>query len=520
MPDNAADLYRQLTRTHPVYDKMKPEWERYRDVTEAIIDVDKYLHRTTHEDESLFDFRKLISEFVPECPLAIRSIETAVATQKPKRFIPDPDKKYLASFIDNADLNGNHIDNVNLDILRTLLTYGTTRIVISNFRPQNIQTRFDEQQQGVQPYLVDYSPLDVINWETDRLGNPEWVVIQEIYTKQQDPLSDRTERIAIIVLTKTTWTRYEFERGQDGKAITLLDIEEGAHDLGIVPIIVEPLRGRGKKKFQGDSFIKVSSRLDIRKFRYESDWNYDLYIHAHPLLVMKAAEELAVIGVGANAVLKLDPTQNEDAKYLETPTSAFEALQSAITEIRHGIYRQAGTDPLGILEPNSRTFQATGVARAWSFTTTENRVLAAVGEIMERIEQQQFDFALRYLTGKTPSNGEILFKGQISYPARYDPASIAMLLDECERLPMIINSPGFIRWKHKMYMQRTAEDIPQQELMRWEEEVDKGEIIGAPAGTLSKPNPPPPFGANPAVKILDENQDYEKAQETRNRAKE
>lgn len=513
-------LFTTLTQTHPVYDHMKPEWDRYTDVTESIIDSDKYLHRTVHEDINLFDFRKSISEFIPECPLAIRSIENAIGSQRPRRNIPSNLKNRVAPFVDNADLNGNSLDSVNIDILRGLLTYGTTRILITSYVPEDVRTRYDEQVYGVQPYIVDYSPLDVINWESDLLGNLLWVVIRENYTKQASPKEKRKEYTKIIIYTTEEWEVYEFEKDSEKGTMRLVsEPDTGTHGLGVVPMIVESLRGRGVKRIDGDSFIKLSSRLDIRKFRYESDWNYDLYVHAHPLLKVLTSEELAVVGVGANAVLKLDPNQKEDAEYLNTPTSAFEALQSAIQEMRHGIYRQAGTDPLGILEPGSQTFEATGVARAWSFTTTENRILNAVATVMERIEKQEFELAVRHITGNRPEKGKRAFEGTVSYPARFDPVSTAMLLDECERIPNIINSPSFIKDKHKTYIRRASEDVPHEKLVEWEGEIDKGEVLGAPYGSVGKPLPKSPFGDNVARKMLDEDEEYTKTQETKDDSK-
>lgn len=507
---SSEELYRTLTRTHPVYDAMMGEWDRYTDVTTAMCDKTKYLNRTIHEDPALYEFRMAISDFIPECPLAIRSIETTISNQAPRRDIPNDQAKLLEPFLGNADLMGNHLNNVNLDVLASLLTFGTLRVVISNFRPVNVQTRADEIEKGVQPYIAVYSPLDVLNWEMDRTGLLNWVLIRESYTTQDDILGSREKHERFIFYDRKTWKTWEFAiGGEQGSAIQLLGTPTvGEHNLGMVPMITEPLRGRGTRRMAGESFLKLSSRLDIRKFRYESDWNYDLYLHSHPTLVVKAIQELALTGIGSNAVLKLDPKANEDAKYLETPSAAFEALQKAIEEVRHGIYRQAGTDPLGVLEPGQNAFQASGIARAWSFTTTENRVLASIAEVMERVEMQEFELAMRYLTGKTPKIGERVFEGRISYPQRYDPSSVAALLDEIERLPRIVMSEGFHKWKQKQYVNRSAEDAEPSDIREWEAEIDKNPVLGITAGLglASQTFQPPGFGKAVNDEFLDEDQ--------------
>ena len=110
------------------------------------------------------------------------------------------------------------------------------------------------------------------------------------------------------------------------------------------------------KPMVGSSFIRYAAKADVQKFQAESDLAFDTHVHAHPVFFAKVNEELAAIGVGSQSFIKLDPMQNEEVGYVNTPDSAFAALSKVIDDKRAEIYRQANIDPMGVLNTGTTVY--------------------------------------------------------------------------------------------------------------------------------------------------------------------
>lgn len=509
-------LFDRLNAQHPIYATMRPHWQRYQDVMSGMINKNQYLFHTHEEPDEIYLFRKQISEFVPECPLAVRAVETAIYGQEPRREIRDD---RIDAFMNNADLHGNNLNHVNVLVLRSLLTFGTTRLLINTSRRESGMTVAQERALGVQPYMHAYTPLETPNWAVDALGRLEWIVLRDVYHRQDGPLDERINSTRFTLWSRQEWEEWTFEederhRGRARGNVRLVNHQDGRHDLGMVPVICQALHG--DDNMIGESFILFSSRIDIRKFRRESDLVYDEYLHSHPTLIVNTLSELAQTGVGANAVIKLDPTQNESAGYLSPPSSAFDSLRASIDTDRAAIRRYAGTDPLGVLEPGTATFQTSGVARAWSFSTSENRILNNIANVMEKVEQAELEIATRWQDDRRDYEiGEQAFEGQVSYPREFDRSATQSLLEETERVVDVINSPSFVKHLHKRYVSRRAEDVPRKEIAAWEKEIEENELLGtrqAREVSLSEEDLSL-FGEAPKPRLVQENQQEEGADE-------
>ena len=98
------EIYHELDTKHPDYLQWAPEWDLYRDILGDVdVEKEKYLPRGRQENQSLYDFRVKLSQFIPESNLAVNKIISSLYKDKPKRDIPNPE---LDSFLENADLEG------------------------------------------------------------------------------------------------------------------------------------------------------------------------------------------------------------------------------------------------------------------------------------------------------------------------------------------------------------------------------------------------------------------------------
>ena len=470
------DLYHELNTKHPDYLQWSDEWDLYRDILGDVdVEKEKYLPRGRQENQTLYDFRVKLSQFIPESVLAVTKVVASLYSDKPKRDIQNPQ---LESFLENVDLEGSSFNSFMEQVAFQLLGYGTVRLLINIKSPEVEEgkelTRADEIEQAAQPFLVLYSPMSVIDWDTDEYGHLRMARIKEQRIVHLDKGHGRLTKF--IQYDEEKVRTFEFIESRED--IELVNISEQEHGLGMVPMVIGYYRK--VKPMIGSSYIRYSSRADVRKFQAESDLAYDTYIHAHPTLKAKVKGELSQVGVGTNTFLKLDPDANEDVSYVEPPRSSFDILKFVIQESRESIFRQAGVDPLGIFQSGTSIYQSSGIARAWSFTHSEARILSGLASTMEGIERRVFDLVLRFLDDVQVNPTDKLFDGDVIYPQEFDLASTAELMAETANIAQIINSDTLLKSLHKRIAASKVGDTTSETLKMIMQEIDEGEILNKP----------------------------------------
>lgn len=503
-------LFKQLDHKHPEYEIWRHEWQRYRDVLgDEIVDKETYLPKNKFEPQDQYEFRVQMSQFIPESGLAVERLIGALYREKPKREY-GANEAELKEFLDAANRKRESWDSVVEEIAHVLIGYGTTRVLVTNppasigegspiaaktaegetVAPTQGLTRAQEKELGIRPYVVNYKPLSVIDWETDENDVLVFVRIKEHRTVR-DPMKPRQghkKAVRFIEYTQTSVEWWDFLEDEKGKDRKLTDHQQREHGLGMVPMVMENLRD--VKPGIGHSFIRYSSRADVRKFQAESDQAYDTYLHAHPFLAIWTEDELKEIGLGTNTYLKLNPGgaggEREDAKYIDAPSSAFEALTQTIDAARAQIFRQAQVDPMGVIQSQgaSSTFQASGVSRAWSFGTSEARILTKIANRMEQVEKAVFELVLRMQTRREVKPDAQLFKGSVAYPEEFDLASTAQLLEESSQIGSMVNSPTLLKTLHKRIAASKVGDVPAKILKDIQKEIEDNPLIGTSVGRM------------------------------------
>lgn len=98
------------------------------------------------------------------------------------------------------------------------------------------QDRAEESEMGLdREYLVDVSPLSVINWAEDEYGNLEWLVIKTMAMGQPDPFKEDELKSVWLIFDRQNFYRYELieangQTPQAQKAIAKL-VDSGPHVL-------------------------------------------------------------------------------------------------------------------------------------------------------------------------------------------------------------------------------------------------------------------------------------------------
>jgi hypothetical protein len=482
----AEDIFKILDQNHPAYDEWSPTWEIYRDICgDGEPEKTRYLHKNKLEPTDQYEFRLKISELIPESQRSISRLTGALFKEKPKRELKD---SRLDEFNEDVDLDGNSINGFMEEVIKSILAYGSTRILINARRTKSGRklSRGQEKALKLRPYAIVYNPLSVIDWDYDDYGQLTMIRIKESRVAKldpADPISPHVRIIKFIHYDREKFQWWEFAK-QDGK-VTLQNQDGDSHGLGVVPMVVKYWPRRVRKMI-GSSYIRQMAKADLQRWLAESDQIYDTYIHAHPTLKCWTDEQMDKIGVGANSYLKLKPAttgqEKEDIEYLEIPTAAFEALRDVVKDKLDTVNRHSNTDPLGVVEPGTKIFQASGVARAWSFGMSEARILRDLADVSGTIERQIYELVLNYQTRGTPAADKKLFKGSVDYPDEFDLATTEQLILQTKEIGQLVNSPKLLRLLHKRIASSKAGDVTPKLVSEIHEEIEDNPLINTPVG--------------------------------------
>lgn len=173
---------------------------------------DRLLKKRPREDQDVFMARKERFTYQNILGTALGWYGAAMFQTSPEILIknkagkPVKDDKFYTGFLDNCD--GNNVSFVDFfrKTFSCLLNYGAAWVLVDLKSRKGIEepvTLEDERSRGLlDPHLVLYTPLNIINWQIDKNGGLNWVVIKT--TEEQENFLEPTEIV-------DTWYYYDRE---------------------------------------------------------------------------------------------------------------------------------------------------------------------------------------------------------------------------------------------------------------------------------------------------------------------
>jgi hypothetical protein len=161
------------------------------------------------------------------------------------------DDKVWNSFRENTDLRGRNEKALISYILREILKF--KKIYLHIDKPKvavNPLNKAQEELLGIRPYVVTYTPFQVINWSEEE-GYLKWIKVRQVIEDTSDPLQAATTKVIWTFIDGTHITKYGASVELDSYGnITKLDGEpvnedttasligeSVPHGLGSIPVI-------------------------------------------------------------------------------------------------------------------------------------------------------------------------------------------------------------------------------------------------------------------------------------------
>lgn len=199
-----------LDRKHPTYESCYEAWLDlsllYAGGAALKTRCERLLKKRPREDEEVYSARMDRFTYQNILATALGWYGAAMFGIEPEIFFDGKSPEdFYDKFLQNCDGTGTAFIDFFKRVFQMMLTYGAGW-VLTDLKALEADdppplTRADELARGLlDPHLVAYTPLNVINWQSDELGNLKWAVVRT-EEQQQDFLSD-----PVIV---TTWYYYD-----------------------------------------------------------------------------------------------------------------------------------------------------------------------------------------------------------------------------------------------------------------------------------------------------------------------
>ena len=381
MNQTLLEQYLHVTTTNRLWVRNE---ERWRFQLESYMGGEEYqrgLHLTKYVNETAGEYAARLKSTPLEnhCKSVISSYISFLFREKPHREFGsieyDP---ALMDFLEDADLDGRSFDAFMKEVSIWSSVFGHCWVII--VKPNvGAETKGDELQMGVRPYVNLITPLLVTDWRWNRQANGRYNLT---YLKYIEDAND-------TVSTVKEWFADEIHTWVvDHQNKTIIEHMIEPNGLGEIPAICaynqkSPVRGIG--------ISDISDIADAQKFIYNmtSEVEQSIRINGHPALVKTAGTEASA---GAGAIIQMEDNLDPGLKpFILSVSTDVNQIFTAISHYSDIIDKIANTGSIRATESR----RMSGVAQEQEFQLLNAR-LSEKADSLELVEEQIWQWFCYY----------------------------------------------------------------------------------------------------------------------------
>lgn len=306
----------------------------------------------------------------------------------------------LESFINDADLDGRSFNNVIREMQVNASIYGTCWAILDKPAVQT-QTRAEEIQLDIRPYISLYTPENVLNWNFERTLNGRYVLTRLVL------LEDLFDDVATIrVWTNEDITTYkvkDYTKGYSTSKPMLLD--EMPNMLGKVPAVI---LYNQKSQRRGIGISDLNDVAELQKAIYNdySEIEQLIRLSNHPSLVKTPNVEASA---GAGSIIEMPEDLDSNLKpYLIQPSS--QSLDGIMNNINMKVEAINRITHMGAVRATQDRVQS-GIALQTEFQLLNAR-LSEKADYLQNAEEQIWKLFAEWQNQT--------FDGEIIYPDSFN----------------------------------------------------------------------------------------------------
>ena len=345
----------------------------------------------------------------------------------------------LESFINDADLDGRSFNNIIREMQVNASVYGTCWAILD--KPKTVtNTRAEELQQDIRPYLSIYTPENVLNWKYERLNNGRF------YLTSLTLLEDLINDDAIIkVWTLEDICTYRINEFKKEYAVTKpILLDEVPNALGEIPAVCL-YNQKSQRRGIGISDLNDVAELQQSIYNDYSEIEQVIRLSNHPSLVKTPNVEASA---GAGSIIEMPEDLDANLKpYIIQPSS--QSLDAIMNNINMKVEAINRITHMGAVRSTTSGVQS-GIALQTEFQLLNAR-LSEKADYLENAEEHIWRLFAKWQNK--------VFDGEIIYPESFDLRDFASDLEYLQKAKASgVTSDTFIKEIDKQIARAVVDD--------------------------------------------------------------
>ena len=388
----------QAIAVHKDYQETVNNWEYYIRSYNGGYDymVGQYLHRYNLELDNEFNQRLANTPCDNHCKNIIQIYSSFLFRVRPSRdFGSLADEPTINNFLKDADLEGNSLNAVIKQAQNYASIYGHCFLILD--KPNvTTNTRAEELEQDIRPYLSIVTPENVLDWNYERQLNGKYELN---YLKIREEVDKKGGTYMRVWYPDRIDTIYMAER-EEPRVIDTVD-----NMIGKIPAVIL-YNAKSHKRGIGQSDLTDIADLQKSIYNEYSEMEQLIRLTNHPSLVKTPSVNASA---GAGAVIEMPDELEPNLKpYLLQPSgSSLQSIMDSIKNKVESINRIAHTGAIR----TQKTGISSGVALQTEFELLNAR-LSEKADNLQISEEQLFRLYALFQNG--------VFDGEINYPDSFN----------------------------------------------------------------------------------------------------
>jgi hypothetical protein len=388
----------QAIAVHKDYQETVNNWEYYIRSYNGGYDymVGQYLHRYNLELDNEFNQRLANTPCDNHCKNIIQIYSSFLFRVRPSRdFGSLADEPTINNFLKDADLEGNSLNAVIKQAQNYASIYGHCFLILD--KPNvTTNTRAEELDQDIRPYLSIVTPENVLDWNYERQLNGKYELN---YLKIREEVDKKGGTYMRVWYPDRIDTIYMAER-EEPRVIDTVD-----NMIGKIPAVIL-YNAKSHKRGIGQSDLTDIADLQKAIYNEYSEMEQLIRLTNHPSLVKTPSVNASA---GAGAVIEMPDELEPNLKpYLLQPSgSSLQSIMDSIKNKVESINRIAHTGAVR----TQKSGISSGVALQTEFELLNAR-LSEKADNLQISEEQLFRLYALFQNG--------VFDGEINYPDSFN----------------------------------------------------------------------------------------------------
>jgi hypothetical protein len=433
-PDTAKTERDRLESTHDLYQKYSPHWRFYVSAYEGGPDFLTKENLFRHVRENADDHTERHSRIhnLNYCEPLVDFFSNFIFSETIERNVGESgkDAEFYKMFTADVTRRGDSVDAFMRQVADDMQIYGMTYVLVDapRINAERPLTVAEESANGIRPYWVSMSPLEVTDWVYDEFGK-----LLYLKRRQEVSLPSVVGKEKVVKFTEFYRERYVISIVRKTAKGYEIQSETIEHSHELIPVEVIRFKRSKIDPEMGVSFLRDLAGNNREVLNLTSLLQEFLYRQAFNILATEVDTALPQLDqsegtVGTSNSIAV-PKGASMPQYISPPVAPAQAIQDERTRIIGEMYKRAAQDTASELFNGE---SSSGFSQAQSFSKTVP-FISTRAETLEEAETH-----LMVLTMKMMGRE---WHGKIRYKDRYE---ITNLTDALTQLSMIMNDLGLL----------------------------------------------------------------------------